>query len=487
VSTNRTPKQALIKGAAWTVAMRWSVKGLGFLNTVIMARILLPADYGIVAMAFLVVNLIQSFLDFGATTALLRKSELVRSEIDSAWTLRFIQGIVIGLLLILGAPLAALYFQESRVESVLWVFGLCTVASSASNIGPILAQKEFNFLIEFKIRVLEKLVSVIFTVGTGFLFHDYRALVIGCIAGYLTPLVMSYLLHPYRPRWDISKIAEIWTLTKWLMFAGVGGFILRQGDQIVAGRIGTTAQFGQYNVGADLGQLPVGEVGPAMLRALLPVLASIQDDNKRTLQAAIKTLAALNTIIWPIGIGTLALSTQLTDIILGTNWLEASTYVGAFAVISVLQTMLSPLNTLLILKGHTRSQMHIVWLEFAGFAIAAIFLVPSLNLVGLIYSRIAGNIVALIATITYSKLHSDISLVNLLAAIWRPIIGAGLMYTVVISFDGAELGLVAKTFFSIIFGAIFFVIWCISTWHFTGRSEGLESTFFDYFGQRRKK
>jgi len=87
-----SPKATLIRGAAWTVGTRWLIKGVGFINTIIMARLLVPADYGIVAMAMLVVGLIQAFLDFGAATALLRKGEVSRDEVDSAWTLRSLKG-----------------------------------------------------------------------------------------------------------------------------------------------------------------------------------------------------------------------------------------------------------------------------------------------------------------------------------------------------------------------------------------------------------
>ena len=72
MAPTNNPKTNLIRGAAWTIGTRWIIKGLGFLNTVIMARLLMPEDYGIVAMGMLVVGLIQTFLDFGPGTALLR-------------------------------------------------------------------------------------------------------------------------------------------------------------------------------------------------------------------------------------------------------------------------------------------------------------------------------------------------------------------------------------------------------------------------------
>ncbi|MBI5907709.1 MAG: oligosaccharide flippase family protein, partial [Burkholderiales bacterium] len=333
------PKTNLIRGAAWTIGTRWIIKALGFINTVIMARLLLPEDYGIVAMGMLVVGLIQTFLDFGPATALLRKAEVTRDEIDSAWTLGIIQGIAAGLALIAALPVAVDYFKEPRLIFVLWALAASVIFISLSNIGLVLARKEFIYTLDFKIATTGKIVSVVTTVIAGIMLHDYRALVIGIIAGYTLPVFLSYLWHPYRPRWNTSKIGEIWTITKWLMLARIAQFILRKGDEFVAARIGTTHQFGLYNVGSDFGQMPVGEIGPAMLKALLPVLSSLEGNIERTNQAVIKTIAAVNTVIWPIGLGFMAIAAQATEIALGSKWLEAVPFISLFALASVLQTI----------------------------------------------------------------------------------------------------------------------------------------------------
>ena len=192
MTTQANPKRTLILGAAWTVGTRWAIKGIGFLNTVIMARLVLPADYGIVAMAMLVVGLTQALMDFGASTALMRKRDVSRDEIDSAWTLRWLQNIGMGLILLLISPFAATYFEEPRVEYVLWVLAACVAVAGAGNIGLVLAQKEFNFSLEFRIQVICKTLGVVATVAAGYLLRDYRALVIGVCTGYISGLVLSY-------------------------------------------------------------------------------------------------------------------------------------------------------------------------------------------------------------------------------------------------------------------------------------------------------
>lgn len=477
-----TPKRTLIKGALWAVGTRWSIKGIGFLNTVIMARLLIPADYGLVAMAMLIVGLIQALMDFGATAALLRKGDVSTSEINSAWTLRILQSLGVALLLLVASPLAAAYFVEPRVQPVLWVLAACVALGGAENIGLTLAQKAFQFSVEFRVNVLSKLLSVVATLVAGYFLRDYRALVIGIAVGYLAGLALSYLLHPYRPRWETSKMGEIWGVTKWLMLAGVGNFLLRNSDEVAAGRIGSTGDFGLYHTGSDLGRLPVGQLGPSMMRAFLPVLSSIQADVPRTNNAVLKTLAAVNAVTLPMGFGMAAIALPFTHFVLGDKWLEAAPFVALFSLVGSAQFALSPLTTLLVLRGHTRILNTVSWIEFAVFVAASLLLVPNFYLMGMGFARLLASLANSLVLSFSIKKYCNIALDKILLSLVRPLIGAVLMYFVVTyvlnmrSDDGMQF------FISIIAGACFYSAWLLGSWFIFGKPEGLESTVWDALG-----
>mgnify|MGYP006153187435 FL=1 len=114
-------KASLIKGALWSLGMRWSIKGIGLLSTFIMARFLAPQDYGVVALAFLIVGLVDAFLNAGCNQALVRIGNPNHDQINSAWTLRALQGVLMAVVLTALAPFAAQYFHEPRVQNVLWI------------------------------------------------------------------------------------------------------------------------------------------------------------------------------------------------------------------------------------------------------------------------------------------------------------------------------------------------------------------------------
>ncbi|MBV8059940.1 MAG: polysaccharide biosynthesis protein, partial [Alphaproteobacteria bacterium] len=384
------------------------------------------------------------------------------------------------------APFAVRYFSEPRVQGVLWVLSICICAAGFGNIGLTLARKQFSFAIDYKANVYGKLIGVLATIVAGFYFRDYRGLVAGIASGYLAGLILSYALHPYRPAWNVSKIAEIWQITKWLMMAGISGFILRKGDELIAGRIGGSGEFGRYNVGADLGQTPVGEVGPAMLRAFLPVLASINGTTSEVNYAVLKTIAVVNSIVIPLGLGFSALALPVTGLFLGPHWSGAAKYAAAFGVISVLQVILSPCNTLLVYCGATKVQNSVVWLEFFAFVVAAFLLVGQWGLLGLAFARIVSSLVNCIATVFVVRRYCQFDTYHLINAVGRPLLGAVLMYALITQIIVPQVeGMLLTVALSVMAGSVFYMIWSALSWWFTGKQPGLESTIYGYFQSRR--
>lgn len=478
------PKRAFIAGAFWTVGMRWAVKGIGFINTVIMARLLAPADYGLVAMAMLVVGLIGAFLDLGTEVALLRKDEVSKDEIDSAWTLQAIQGVLIGsMVAVLSIP-ASLYFEEPRVTPMLWVLGACVAVAGLQNVGLVLAQKQLNFRLEFWHSVAAKVLSVLATIIAGFTLGDYRALLIGIATGYLGGTLLSYLLHPYRPRWNTRETRSIWNVSKWLMVSNMGGYLLGKADELAAARVGSTAEFGTYNVGADLGSLPITSIGPAVMQSMLPVLAKLEGQPERTNAAITKIIGALNTITLPLGVAVAALATPIALVVLGAKWPEAATFIAIFALCGAMRFTVNPLAAQMVLRNHTRIGSRMVWFEFAFFIAGALVLAPLYGITGLALARLAAVGCNAVVVAWTARRCCDISLRPIAFALARPFAGAVLMAGVItLAIEPLQVPLLQLLAGSAA-GGLCFVVWSFATWHLVGRPEGLESTLVDMGRQR---
>ena len=102
------------------------------------------------------------------------------------------------------------------------------------NVGLVLAQKQLNFQLEFWHSVAAKALSVVAAIIAGFTLGDYRALLIGIATGYIGSTLLSYAMHPYRPRWNTLEARSIWNVSKWLMVGNMGGYLLGKADELAA-------------------------------------------------------------------------------------------------------------------------------------------------------------------------------------------------------------------------------------------------------------
>jgi lipopolysaccharide exporter len=473
-------KTSLFKGALWAIGMRWSVKSIGLISTAILARVLKPEDYGVVAMAFLVVGLVETFLNTGAAAALVRLGpNPTVNQINSAWTLRGIQGCILALVLCAIAPLAARYFSEPRVAPILWVVGPCLAFMGFSNIGMTLAYRDLKFAVEFKLAICTKLCAVAVTLLAAWYLGDYRALVCGIVGGFIVEWLLSYLLHAYRPRWCTASIRDLWAISKWLLITGIGGFFLRKSDQLIAGRVGSTQAYGLYTVGADIGLLPTGELGPTLTRPLFPILSAMRHDWERAKSVTLKMLGSVNSIIMPLGFGLAALSQPVTLLLLGDQWLEASPFVAGFAVIGVVQYLTGPLATLLNVAGHVRVQTRIVWIEFVAFVALALLLSSAYHLQGLILARIGSGLLHVVLMMYAARQHMQVSLRQTFGMLIRPLSGSLLMYGLLVTWGQWVEPAMVNFALNILAGAVFYIVWLLLTWLLAGKPEGLEANIAD--------
>lgn len=485
MSYSSEPKQAFIKGALWTISGRWLVRILGLVNTVVLARILMPSDYGVVAMAMLLVGLIQAMSDMGVAVALLRKKEIDEDEIHSAWTLRCMQGLIITFVVVAVAPFAADYFNERRVLFVLLVLAGCIALEGFGSLGPILAQRQFNFALDFRVQLTAKILSVLAAWIAAIVMADYRALVVGVVTGYILKFALGYAMHSYRPVWTTSKIRDIWGVTRWLMLSSMALFLLRRSDELIAAKVGSTSSFGAYHVGSDLGRSPVEEIGPPLMRAFLPVLASFQSDRERVNNVVIKTLSATSTLTVPMAVGMWSLSMLFVDVFLGAQWHEAAPILGLYALVSLVQFIANPLSALLVLHGYTRTQSTAAWLELSAFVGAALVLLPWLHLIGLVWARLIATSLNLTVMLFFARTMAGLRVPLVLNALWRPVVGALLMALTLKISPALEptlgwLELVMK----IMLGVVVFTVWSLVSWRLFGRPEGLESTAIDLLKKR---
>ena len=188
------------KGASALVGMRMIVRVLGFISMLILARLLTPEDYGIIALATLLHGLLIAMSDFGFGLAIIRDSEAKDVDYHTAWTLRVLRSAVVALIVIVSAVPFADFYEDSRLQSVMYCYAAMAMVMGLENIGTVNFIKEMRYRDDFNYFFISKLVSFIVGITAAFILRNYWALVIGSFCLSLSRLGLSYYLDSFRPR-----------------------------------------------------------------------------------------------------------------------------------------------------------------------------------------------------------------------------------------------------------------------------------------------
>jgi len=477
-----THSTAMARGALLSVTLRWFVKGIGLVSTVVLARFLTPDDYGVMVMAMLVIGLVEIFFFTAADTALLRHQDAPDELVNSAWTLRLIQSLIVGLTVMALTPFAAHYFRDSRIIPVMLILASGIMVASLGNIGPVLARKNLEFGLEVRIGISLKLVSFGVTVVAAYLLRSYWALVIGTYAGHLFGIWISYRLHPYRPKWDTSRIRELWNFSQWLLVSSIGNFFGRKLDELILGRVGTARDLGVYNVASEIGQTVTVEISAPVNRTLFPVLSSIQNDRPKSLSLFFSTLGFINTFTIPVGIGMCVLATPFVHVVLGGAWLQVIPVLEVFAIQGVIRFVVSPYYVwfMVIDKGKVLASMS--WLELLLFLCFAAALYDR-GALGLAWARLLTTLCVVLAWVIVGHFE-HLRAVSLVRAVCRPLL-AGLAMAASLWQLGRMMtfGNAYSELFSLVaLGALSYAIVLVLLWLAMGRPDGMEKSVLRRFG-----
>jgi lipopolysaccharide exporter len=479
----------MLAGAVWAIAMRWCMRLLGLFSVVILARLLTPADFGIVAMAALVIALIDSFAELGADFVLLRQAEVTRAQCDTAWTFRLLQGVVTAVLVLAAAPLAARFFDEPRLVPVMAALAGVAVVAASSNIGMTLLRKELRFAADFRFGVYRKLVEVAATVALAYLLRDYWALVLGSVVGAMAGVMISYRMHPYRPRFALGAYREYLSFSIASVASNVAKLLKSRADVLLLGGTSGAANTGSYNVAAELARMGTQEIVVPAWRGLFPSFAAIRDDRPRFFVAFARLLAVVATLCLPLAVGLWALAPDLVPVLLGEQWHGAIAPLRWLALAAALVALADTFGgSVLLVTGHERQVAVLMWLH-------VVVLVPLV----FVASRsgqsepvaqaclLAAGIVLPASAIVLQR-SIAIPFTMLWQALWRPIAATGVMAVVLTLFtvpavEWQALRLVLRS----LAGGAVFAASLLLLWIAAGQPDGVERTVLAWVGERRRR
>lgn len=466
----------VFQSALWSVATRWSDRAIGFLSTLILARLLTPADFGIIAMAMLLIGLVEVLLDLGVNIALIYDKEASKDDFDSAWTLRGLQTTGVAILVTLAAPFAAEYFHDTRVDIVLYGLAIGIAISGFENIGIVEYQKRLDFKSDFRFFVFKRVPSVLITIVAALALRNYWALVIGTVASRFIGVGVSYAIHPYRPRFCFRRVTKIWNISRWMIFRSVGGYLESRLDTFFVSSRSTSDVMGMYVTASELAALPTTELLAPLSRVLLPTFVEARGNSTKLKENYLLALGVQALIGIPSAVGMALVASEAVPLLLGDQWIQAVPFLQVLALYSGLSALGYSGAYLLTALGKVATLAIMGWIWSGLFILVNLVLYPSGDAIFLAYSRLfLGFVGIFVFSWLVIRQVDGLCWSDFFKVVIRPIIGATVLCLCVLQAkkimpDALWLQLLFEVLLGVFsYGSTVFILWLLA-----GRPEGSE-------------
>lgn len=402
-------KHKTFMGTVWSVVERFSVQGIGFIVMIIMARVLTPADYGLVGELTIFIAVSQSLVDSGFSQALIRKQD--RTEVDNSTVFYFNIGVGISLYLMMSfcAPLIARFYSQPILVPLTRLLSLNILINSLV----VVQRAQFTIRIDFRTQAKASLTASIVSgcVGITMVYtgHGVWSIVWYQLSNLITNVVMLWILSKWRPQrvYSWKSFRELFGFGSKLALSGIINTIYNNIYLIVIGKVFKASDLGYYTRAHQFADFPSSNVSGIIQRVTFPVLCTIQNDEQRLRNVYRNFLRLAGFVVFPLMVGLAALAHPLINTVLTPKWAFAATLLQVICLSMMWYPIHSINLNLLQVKGRSDLFLKLeIIKKIVGITIMCIS-VP-FGIIAMCWGALASSLIALVINTHYTGKLIDV-------------------------------------------------------------------------------
>lgn len=348
------------RSAVFMVSVQLLAKSLDLISVVVLARLLTPADFGLVTLAASVMLIANSLTEIPVVEALIGREAVQREDLDSAFTLTALRGVATAIgLAILAAPLAWA-FGDDRLEAILLVMAIGPFLQGFSSPAVVHTLKAVDYGVLARAQFAGRLAAFVTMMLVAWVSRSYWALVAGMVAAPAITALSTHLLAPYRPRFAVQRIGDILTFAGWVTLSRAVFTINQQFDRFFVGAILGKSRLGLYAMAGDLSSMATFLVATPVTQPLFAGFAQMSGDPARLRAAYLRGQQILFTVVAPLGCLFAVLADPVVRLVLGEAWLETVPLIQWLAPAIAVQLLILPTHALVMAMNRPKL---LVWRE----------------------------------------------------------------------------------------------------------------------------
>ena len=393
-----------VNGVFWSSVDRFSTQGIQFVFNILIARILLPEDYGVVAMLNIFLAVCRTFIDSGFSTALIRKIDRTETDFCTVFYFNIAVSVFFYLLLWVASPYIAGFYDIPLLEDITKVVSLTLVLSSLSGVH----RAKLSIEIDFKSRAYISVFVALLTGGLGLWManngYGVWALVIQSVVSSLLISILLWLTVRWIPKLIFSwkSFREMFSFGSRLLASSLLDTVYNNVYTLVIGKFFSASSLGVYSKADGLAQFPSSNITGVLQGVTFPVLSSIQNEDDRLASVYKRFLRLSAFVVFPLMIGLAAVADPFIRLLLTDKW-EGAVYLLQIICFSLMWYPVHAINlNLLQVKGRSDFFLKLEIIKKIQGVIILCITIP-LGLVAMCYGRIVSSLLSLVYNAYYTR------------------------------------------------------------------------------------
>ncbi len=365
----------VVKGMGWASAGALTIRGLNFIKLIVLARLLVPEDFGLFGIVFLTISAFETFTQTGFGAALIQRKEKTELYLDVAWTVQVIRGFLLSLVLFVSAPWVAWFFHEPRVIPLIRVMCIGLFVSGFGNPGIIYLRKELNFKKQFVYDIGSTILPFTIAILLAYYLRNVWALVWAVLIEEAFRCLLSYFFHAYRPRFqlDRKKVTKLFGYGRWLFGSSIVIFLATQGDDAFLGKMLGVTALGFYQLAYRVSNIASNSITKLISLVMMPTYAIVQNDKERLGRGFIKTLEVVLMLATPLTVFIIMAAPEIVHGVLGSKWAPAIAPLQILAFAGFIRAVVATGGPLFLGSGHPKWDF---WMNLVRVLMVAMTIYP---------------------------------------------------------------------------------------------------------------
>lgn len=343
--------QSVISNSSLLGGVKIIEKSLGLVSILILARILTPEDFGVVAIVMIFIFFFETVGYAGGEQYLIQKTVVDNDDINSAFTLNLGTKIVLFLLLIALVPYISDFYKNPDLTNVLYFASSILLIRSVANPGLALLKKSLDFRLIAKATLYTKLITFVAVLTLAYFTQSYWALIIADVLNVVIFTIATYIIHPYRPKPCVKKIREQFNFSQWIFLRSTIGFIRSQGDRIIVSKLFAANLMGEFHMARNLASLPSQDIILPATEPLLSSFSKVKDNTEKLIYQFTLSILIVSCLVLPISSFIYFHSDLIVAILLGSQWVHASSILSGLSPLVATAVLGSILGQVCIAKN----------------------------------------------------------------------------------------------------------------------------------------